>query len=189
MSGDTSALPMSGALAPEPGGEARASSMDPAEIAAAIASNEQQREAEIDEAARADVPADPSDYRMPERGLQDEALDVPQIQALQALGHAIGATPGEFKLLVMQGQVLARANGGRAMSPIEMELADRRVVADLERVHGEDRAATIAGQAVRVIARAKAHDANLGAVLQEVALQGGRPLVEMLARVGRRMGR
>jgi hypothetical protein len=144
--------------------------------------------ASVDELARAEVPATPAEYKMPERGPHDEPLGVTEIHSLQKLGHALRVTPGEFKLMVMQGHVHARAMGDRAMTMDEMRLADARVIADLERAHGEDKAGTIAAQAAAAIRAAKARDANLGRVVQEMALQS-RPMVELLAKIGRRLGR
>jgi hypothetical protein len=157
------------------------------EVAARIAAEADPASAaaEIDDILRGEVPVSASDYRMPERGPRDEPLDVPEVQRLQAAARAARMTQSEFATVVMAGRMHGQRTGGESMTQAERELAGDRMEAELSRFHGEDGAVTLSEHAMSVVATVKRRDPALGAALHDMILTS-RPLLEMLARVGRR---
>lgn len=173
----------------EPAGTVLGSTPAAGSVADSMARQEQaaraEADAQADAQALAEVPATPAEYRMPERGAQDEALGVPEVERLQGVSHAVGLTPGEFSLVVIAGREHARLTAGVPMTQAERELAANHMEAVLVRSHGDDGATAICEDAMRAVRAAKSRDPELGEALHEMALKS-RPLLEMLARVGRR---
>lgn len=157
----------------------------PANMEEAIAREASAEQAAGDDAIIADLPTDPSAYRMPRPQEGTEPLGVAEVQSLQTAALAIGLHPAEFQTIVGQGAFHAAMTGGRPLSRTELMLAARRTEADLERRHGEDGAATIATHAMAVVNALRPVDANLARALHELVTTN-RVMCEAIAHVGRR---